>query len=288
MKFLRTQEAIDSFMSDCELRGLSEKTRSEYNRHLVALSKLCPQLPPRKPLIIQQFLAGVKGQYNRDAYWRTFHASAKHAERHFGIPNFMKSVTRPRIKREIMPTISPTDLNLLATFLEKAPLRDKAILCLFIDTAIRSGEASNLKRKDIQDDRILVQGKTGYRVVPISPITRDLLLSLPVHDDGYVFHGIGRYKNHRLLKTGFYKIVKKYLRKVGYQGKQFGPQTLRRSFGVYHLKDGGDIRSLQLILGHSNPNTTMNYYTPLLTQDVIEIHHKHSPIKVFETANETN
>lgn len=28
----------------------------------------------------------------------------------------------------------------------------------------------------------------------------------------------------------------------------------------------------------------LNYYTPMLTQDVIEIHHKHSPGKVFENA----
>jgi integrase/recombinase XerD len=178
-----------------------------------------------------------------------------------------------------MPTISDTELNLLSVFLEKAPARDKAILALFIDTAIRKGEAVNLKRKDILEDRIIIHGKTGYRVTPISEVTRDLLLSLPIHNDDCVFYGI---TNKPLLSTGFYKVVKKYLSMVGYSGRQFGPQTLRRSFGRFHLKDGGDMQSLSLILGHKSIKTTADYYAPLLTEDVIQIHKEHTPGRVFQ------
>lgn len=280
---MRTQEVVTSFMADCKLRGLSHKTLEDYNRHTSQLPILSPKFPP-KAEIIQQFLANVKGVYNADAHYRTFNALDNYAHKRFKTRNFMCSVTRPRVPKQIMPTISDTELNLLAMFLENAPLRDKAILTLFVDTAIRTGEACNLKRMDIQEDRITVTGKTGYRVAPLSKITRDLLLALPVHEDGYVFHGTHKYRDKPLNTTGFYKIVKKYLSMVGYQGRQFGPQTLRRSFGVFHLKDGGDLKSLSLILGHSNITTTANYYTPLLTEDVIQIHHKHTPGRVFENA----
>jgi len=179
-----------------------------------------------------------------------------------------------------MPTISETELMLLAVFLEKAPRRDKAILTLFIDAAIRKGEAVNLKRKDILEDRIIIHGKTGYRVAPLSSVTRKSLLELSAYDDGFVFHGR---KGKPLGSTGLYKTVKKYLSKVSYAGeKQFGPQTLRRSFGRFHLKDGGDMQSLSHILGHKSIKTTADYYAPLLTEDVIEIHHKHTPGRVFE------
>jgi len=181
-----------------------------------------------------------------------------------------------------MPTITNLELNLLVTWLDDAPLRERAIICMFIDTAIRSGEASNLKRDDIHEDRLIVHGKTGYRIVPVSPKVRDLLLSLPAHEDGYVFHGTHRYRNYRLLKTGFYKIVKKYLKRVGYKGKQFGPQTLRRSFGRWWLLAGGDMKTLSLIFGHSSIATTDKYYTPLMKEDVIKIHQKHTPGRVFE------
>ena len=274
---MRTQEVVASFMCDRRLRGLSPKTLGNYDYYNKRLIQLSPLFPP-KPQTIQQFLADVKGAQNADTHYRYWHALGSYAEKIFKIPNFMKSITRPRVPKEILPTISTTELNLLAHFLEKGPLRDKAIVVLFIDTAIRRGEAVNLKREDIHEDRIVIHGKTGYRVAPISGITRDLLLSLPVHEDGFVFHG----KRGRLGEAGFYKIVRKYLRKVSYKGKHSGPQTLRRSYGVFHLKDGGDLKSLSLILGHSNITTTANYYTPLLTEDVIQIHHKHTPGRVFE------
>lgn len=279
---MKTMEVVASFMADCRLRGLSPKTLRGYDYHVKRLIQLSPQFPP-KPETIQVFLSEVKGIHNADSYYRTYRALGNYAERRYKIPNFMKSVTRPRVPKQIMPTISSTELNLLATFLDNATPRDKAIMILFIDTAIRSGEACNLKRQDIKEDRIIIHGKTGYRVAPISEVTRDLLLSLPAHEDGYIFHGTFKYKNRPLGSTGFYKIVKKYLRKIGYSGdKQFGPQLLRRSFGVFHLKDGGDLKSLSLILGHSNITTTANYYTPLLTEDVIKIHHKHTPGRVFQ------
>jgi len=282
---MRTQEVVASFMADCRLRGLSPKTLRGYDCHVKRLIQLSPKFPP-KPDTIQEFLATVKGAHNADAYYRTYHALGKYAERRYKKPNFMRSVTRPRVPKQIMPTISNTELNLLAVFLEKATPRDKAILALFIDTAIREGEACNLKRQDILEDRIIIHGKTGYRVAPLSSVTRDLLLALSVYEDGYVFHGTHKYRDKPLGSTGFYKIVKKYLSMIGYSGgKSFGPQILRRSFGRFHLKDGGDMQSLSLILGHRSIKTTADYYAPLLTEDVIQIHHKHSPGRVFENVS---
>lgn len=265
-------------MADCRLRGLSHRTVESYNQHTQKLIELTSKFPP-KPEAIQVFLANLNGgPHNKDAHYRTLHALGRYAEKRYGIPNFMKSVTRPRVPKQIMPTLSNTELNLLAWASGRGSARDKAIIALFVDTAIRSGEARNLKRKDIHEDRIVLHGKSGYRVAPISEVTRDLLLSLPVHNDGYVFYGC---RNEPLGKTGFYKVVRKCLRATGYEGKHVGPQTLRRSFGVFHLKDGGDLKSLSLMLGHSSIMTTANYYTPLLTQDVIEIHRKHTPGRVF-------
>ena len=271
-----TREVVGSFMADCQLRGLSPKTLRGYRDHVERLTELSPQFPP-KPDVIQAFLATLT-PHNADAYYRTFRALSNYAHKRYKSPNFMLSVTRPRVPKVIMPTITETELNLLAWALDGAPARDKAIVALFVDTAIRKGEAGNLKTEDIHDDRIIVKGKTGYRIVPISPCTRDLLLALPRHKDGFVFHGR---EGKPLGETGFYQVVRKYLGRVGYIGRQFGPQVLRRSFGVFHLKDGGDLKSLSLILGHSNISTTANYYTPLLAEDVIAIHQKHTPGRVF-------
>jgi len=274
---IKTQEIGDSFLADCRDRKLSDKTIGGYIPHIKKLIELSKEFPPG-PKVLQGFLAS-KGAYNADAHYRTWHAVGNYAKRQYGIPNFMDKVIRPRIPKQIMPTISAKQLNRLAVLLRDAPAREKAILALLIDTAIRHGEAINLKRDNILEDRIIVQGKTGCRVAPLSPITREFLLALPVHEDGYVFHG----RRHKPLgHTGIWKIVRKYLRAAGYKGKQASPQILRRSFGVFHLNDGGDLKSLSLILGHSNITTTARCYTPLLEQDVIKLHHKHTPARVFE------
>ena len=278
---MKTQEVVVSFMADCRLRGLSQKTLEGYNQHTQALNELSTKFPP-KPEVIQLFLAELS-IHSADAHYRTFSAVDNYAHKRFKTRNFMCSVTRPRVPKQIMPTISESQLRMLAWRLERASPRDRAIFCLLIDTAIRSGELSNLKLVDIHESMIVVHGKTGYRQVPISPVARDLLLSLPVHEDGYVFHGTGRYKNFPLKKTGVYDLVGKYVRLTGYSGdKQFGPQLIRRSFGRFWFKDGGDPKSLQLIYGHSSLTTTLNYYAAFQAEDVREMHHKHTPIRVFE------
>lgn len=230
---MRTTEVVISFIADRKLVGVSPVTIRNHQYYGKRLAQLSPKFPP-KPEIVQCFLATVKPQYAA-TFYRYWHALGNYAESRYKIPNFMKSVTRPRIPKEILPTISATELNLLAWALQKATPRDKAILVLFIDCALRKGEAVNLKRDDIHEDVLVCHGKTGYRQVPISAITRDLILALPVYEDGYAFHGKG---GKPLCQDGFYYVVKKYLKKVGYKGKHFGPQTLRRSFGVFHLKDG--------------------------------------------------
>ena len=278
---IKTQEIGDSFLANCKDRKLSNKTIEGYIPHIKKLIELSKEFPP-EPKVLQGFLAS-KGVYNADAHYRTWHAVGNYAKRQYGILNFMDGVIRPRIPRQIMPTISEAELLRLGKFLNmKASPRDKAILALFVDTGIRKGEAINLKRKDILEDRIIVHGKTGYRIAPLSPFTRELLLALPVHEDGYVFHGTGRYRNYHLGASGFYKVVRSCLRAIGYKGKQPSPQMLRRSLGRFWLLDGGDMKSLSLVLGHASVATTDRAYTPLLEQDVIELHHRHSPGRVFE------
>jgi len=282
---MKTLEVVVSFMAYCRLRRLSPKTVRGYDQHTKKLIELSPKFPP-KPDVIQNFLATLS-PYSADAFYRTFRAADNYAHKRFKTKNFMKSVTRPRVPKQIMPTISQSQLITLAWRLETASPRNRAIIATLIDTGIRVGELCNLKRKDILqfEDRIIIHGKTGYRVAPISAISREFLLALPEHPDGYLLYGTGKYKNTPLGETGVYKIVRRYLIRAGYEEtKQFGGQVLRRSFGRFWLLDGGDMKSLSQTLGHASIATTDKYYTPLLTEDVIEIHHKHTPGRVFENA----
>jgi integrase len=276
MRKMRTMEALISFLADRKLMGVSPTTLKNHEYYGKRLAELSPQFPP-KPEIIQQFLATVKPQYAA-TFYRYWHAFGNYAEKRWKIPNFMKSVTRPRIPKKPLPTISEAELNLLAWAIKTASDRDRAIITLFVDTAIRLSEAG-LKRDDIKNEYIIVNGKTGYRIVPISEVARDLLLALPIHEDGYIFHGKG---GKPLTKYGFYGVVKKFLTRIGYNKKHRGPQTIRRSFSRFWFQDGGDPKGLQMQLGHADIKTTMNHYVAWQAEDVIQIHHRHTPGRIFE------
>ncbi|GAG64759.1 unnamed protein product [marine sediment metagenome] len=158
-----------------------------------------------------------------------------------------------------MATLEPDEeMRLLNS---ASTLRDRAILTLFIDSGIRSSELAELRRQDIKAETVRVHGKTGEREVPISDETRRLLLSVIAEDskDEYVFH------SHKglLTRNGVYRIVFGHMRKAGIKGPKLGPHRIRHAFGKTYLVSGGDVRSLQEIMGHASITTTQKYATLL-------------------------
>ena len=49
------------------------------------------------------------------------------------------------------------------------------------------------------------------------------------------------------------------MRRAGFQPPKLGPHTLRHTFGMQYVLKGGDLFSLQTIMGHTNINTTKLY-----------------------------
>ncbi len=56
------------------------------------------------------------------------------------------------------------------------------------------------------------------------------------------------------------------------------PHLLRHTFANLYLRSDGDLRSLQLILGHADVQTTAMIYTDPDIRDLQTKHHRHSPL----------
>ncbi|GAI45219.1 unnamed protein product, partial [marine sediment metagenome] len=80
-----------------------------------------------------------------------------------------------------------------------------------------------------------------------------------------------------------YAIVRRALEKAGIKGPKLGPHRLRHAFGKNFLVQGGDLRSLQEIMGHADIETTQKYATLNLT-DIVKKHQKFSPLKAAHAA----
>lgn len=271
---MKTREAVELFVTNRRLRGLSVRTIEQYRQQLSFFADAFQRLPVT-PEDMEAFLASIDStQETIHSYFRILRAFYNFLERRYGIVNPMHNVQAPKVNAKVMPTLEVSDIELLSIFTSNQ--RDNALIVLFLDTGIRASEATSLKRDNIKEDYILVEGKVGQRTVPISDFVRILLLSLPKYDDGYVFHG----HKGKLTRSGAYFIVRRALQQIGIKGGKLGPHRLRHTFGRQYIMLGGDLRSLQIILGHANITTTQKY-TALAMNDVISKHKKYSPAQLM-------
>lgn len=161
-------------------------------------------------------------------------------------------------------------------------LRDKAILELFFSTGLRVSELANLDIDDIDlsRDEFSVRGKgEKVRLVFLSPQAK-IAIKTYLHKRKDMaeplFINLARNnkneegKEARLTPRSMERLVKYYATKAGISRK-VTPHTLRHLFATDLLQNGADIRSVQMMLGHSSISTTQ-IYTHVTDRQLQEIH----------------
>ena len=163
-------------------------------------------------------------------------------------------------------------------------MRDKAMLYTLYATGMRISEliSLNMHNVDLIRGSVQVIGKGGKeRLIPLTndAITmikkyltnaRDKLSKGKDHNNIFVStHG------KQISRHSFWHRIKAYLKKVDVK-KEVHPHTLRHAFATHMLNNGADLRSVQLLLGHSDLATTQ-IYTHVAQAEVKNLHKKHHP-----------
>ncbi len=270
---MRTEQALFEFLASRTAANLSPATIEWYKDRLLPFARYCPTLP-RRPEPVEGYLATIKGspETKYDVY-RALKTFFKFMSGRRRLPNPMEQAQAPRRPKTLMPTLELGELTRLLHAAESP--RDRAVITLLVDCGARAGEVCSLLKHNIKQETIIVHGKVGWREVPISEETKRLLLQVAaLSPDDHVFQG----QKGPITRHLIYAIVRRALERAGIKGPKMGPHRLRHAFGKNFLVQGGDLRSLQEIMGHADIETTQKYASLNLT-DIVRKHQRFSPLK---------
>ena len=154
-----------------------------------------------------------------------------------------------------------------AQLIDAAPnIKYRTILMLLYSTGLRRTEASLLKISDIDSERMIVRVQQGKgqrdRDLPMSPKLLDALREYYRHKrpKTYLFpSGMGRRGlDNPMSDKSVWHACNTSVKRVGLS-KKIGPHTFRHSFATHLVEAGADLRTVQMLLGHSSLRDTMIY-----------------------------
>ena len=119
-------------------------------------------------------------------------------------------------------------------------------------TGARAGEIRCLQRNSIFPKHLVVNGKSGNRIIKLNSQAREILNQM---DELWSYRG--DFVSHKF---------KKEVRRLGISDIRF--HDLRRTFGYNLIKQGRPIYEVSKLLGHSSVTTTERHYAPLLTTEI--------------------
>ncbi len=200
--------------------------------------------------------------------------------------NPFQDLVLPKIPKSLPKSMSMAEVNTLldapdtSTFIG---LRDKTMLELMYATGLRVSELVNLKYSSFDFERsvIKVMGKgSKERIIPFGDSALSWLkqyidfrrqnnLSM---NSKYFFIS---QKLSQITRQSFWQRVEHY-QKIASIPYKISPHTLRHAFATHLLNNGADLRSVQMLLGHSDLSTTQ-IYTHIAKQRLSEMIKKHHP-----------
>ena len=162
-------------------------------------------------------------------------------------------------------------------------IRDRAMLELLYASGVRISELVNIKFSDLDLERNIIKvfGKgSKERLVPfgedaaqcISAYIDERKKNKDIASIKYIFLNN---RGSKISRHAFWHRLKEYCLEIGLK-QDISPHTLRHAFATHLLNRGADLRSVQVLLGHSDLSTTQ-IYTHIAKQRLSELVKKHHP-----------
>ena len=191
-------------------------------------------------------------------------------------------ISGPKAAKHLPDVLSPEDVEILMNFKpsNNLEIRDLAIIELMYSSGLRVSETSAVNLNDFEEDmqflRVLGKG-SKTRLVPIGRFAKQAIQNWLI--ERQKIHIISdalfvNLKGGRITTRSIQLRLKRLALKQGLPPVY--PHMLRHSFATHMLESGGDLRTIQELLGHSSLSTTQ-IYTKLDYQHLVKIYDEAHP-----------
>ena len=199
----------------------------------------------------------------------------------------VSNIEAPKLEKKLPEVLTEDEVNQLIKSIDINQVfgqRNKTIIEVLYGTGIRVTELVNLKLSNIffKENILKVNGKGDKeRFVPLGQIASTEIKTYIKHREKLKIDSkfsdllfLNKY-GRGLTRSMIFKIISDASKSVILE-KKISPHTLRHSFATHLLKNGADLRTIQLILGHESITTT-EIYTHLDTYHLEEVLKKYHP-----------
>ena len=292
---LDSESLIDNFIDEFWLeKGLSQNTLSAYRHDLSFFSKWykgTSLLDVTRIDLLDYLASRLKDGYSGRSTARSL-SSLRAFYGHLTIRYNLKEnptarVDSPKLGHSLPKTLSEEQVESLI----KAPdieqdigLRDRAMLELIYACGLRVSELIQLDilNLNLRQGVIRVIGKgEKERLVPMGEealhwIERYINDGRPnLLKDNKVSQLFLSKRGRLMTRQAFWYRIKEYATKASIKA-DLSPHTLRHAFATHLINHGADLRTVQLLLGHSSLSTTQ-IYTEVARHRMKELHNEHHP-----------
>lgn len=309
------QEAVEQFITSKQAEGMRERTINDYKSHiqyflnflkeadhvLNSLSDLTPSLI-REYILYMKTCTKYKGFGKRERvgglspHTINIRIRSLQAMCNFWVKEGyleespMKNIRQLKTDNNEVKSFTDEEIRKLLSGLNSrkfAEWRDKILILLLLDTGMRINEACSLKFEDLDTKQsfIFVQAENEKtrrgRIVPVDRKLMSQLIELYEESCSYFgeteFIFMNAYGEPYNTRT-FRKRLERLRKKVGV--RKATPHMFRHTFIRDYLLNGGDLFTLQKIVGHSDIQTTKKY-VQVDHNHIKQQHEKYSPSRKF-------
>lgn len=289
------RKEVNEFLIDRQSRNLTPKTLAWYTHALDIFVTYAERRDIASTGVVsastlRHFLVWLANEHNAGGVRNIF--GAVRAFIHwYGVEiadadwqNPLPRVRQPRRPDTIEPPLELADFQAMVDACEVRTLigdRDRALLLLLLDSGLRHAECTDLRVGDVDlnTGQVMVRSGKGRktRIAFVGSKTRRVLASyLRRRGDPAPDTPLWMTRNgDAMSKGGIREIIRRRARQAGID--EPGLHEFRRAFAINYLRNGGDMLTLQRLLGHSDL-TIIQRYVKLLDADLQAAHKNASPV----------